>query len=148
VAWFRIVYTTMGLAALLELVTAHHLVTEPGSAAALGREVMQAQVYTSLQSYQTRFDFSLIVFGLYLVLLGWLMIRSAYFPRWLGIVIVVNGLGWMLLEAGPYVLPGAPVGFLLVTTFGELILLVWLIGWGVRLEAPPPLKRAEVSRET
>jgi hypothetical protein len=96
---------------------------------------MQAQVHTSLLSYQARFDFSLIVFGLYLVLLGGLMIRSEYIPRWLGIVLVTNGLGWMLLEAGPYVLPAVRLGFLLVTTFGELILLVWLIGWGVRLAA-------------
>jgi len=41
-----------------------------------------------------------------------------------------------LTEAGPYVLPHADLGFLLVTSFGELIFLIWLIGWGTRLKEP------------
>ena len=95
---------------------------------------MAVQLQVAILSFQARFDFSLIVFGLYLMLVGWLMIRSAYVPTWLGVVMVVNGLGWSLLETGPYVLPGVDLGLLFVATFGELALLAWLIGWGLRLK--------------
>jgi len=30
----------------------------------------------------------------------WLFWRSTYLPRWLGIVIAVDGLGWILLSVG------------------------------------------------
>ncbi len=57
-------------------------------------------------------------------------------PKWLGAVLAVNGAGWAVMEAGPYLMPGANLGFLFVATFGELILLVWLVGWGTRLREP------------
>jgi len=37
------------------------------------------------------------------------------------------------MESVPYLFPGIDLGFLFVATFGELFLLVWLIGWGTRL---------------
>jgi hypothetical protein len=64
--------------------------------------------------------------------------RSGYIPKWLGIVLVVNGLAWIVKQSGPYFMPAANLGFLFVAAFGELILLVWLIGWGTRLKEPLP----------
>ncbi len=69
-------------------------------------------------------------------MLGWLAYRSGYLPKWLGIVLAIDGAGWSIMEAGPYLLPGIDLGFLFVATFGELILLMWLIGWGTRLSEP------------
>jgi len=64
----------------------------------------------------------------------WLFWRSAYLPRWLGIVIAVDGLGWILLITGRYV--GVNLEFLFVTSVGELAVDVWPIGWGTRLSDP------------
>lgn len=75
---------------------------------------------------------------MYLLLLGWLIYRSGYVPKWLGIVLAIDGAGWTIMESGPYLFPGVDLGFLFVATFGELILLVWLIGWGTRLSEPVP----------
>jgi len=135
-AWFRLVYAGAGVNALLNLVTAHRLLNQAGSAVALGRPAFDAKLQESLVSFQAGFDFSLILFGVYLTMVGGLMFRSGYVPRWLGIVIVVNGLGWALMEVGPYVLPGVNLGFLFVTTLGELVLVIWLVGWGLRLKGP------------
>jgi hypothetical protein len=65
-----------------------------------------------------------------------LVYRSGYIPKWLGVVLAIDGAGWIITEARPYVLPQADLGFLLFTSFGELVLLAWLIGWGTRLEEP------------
>jgi hypothetical protein len=134
VAWFRLVYTAMGLAAVLQLATAHRLLTQQSNLAALGRTALDVQVHVAVRAFQAQFDLSLIIFGVYLTMLGWLIWRSGHVPKWLGAAIVINGLGWVVMQAGNYLLPGVNLGFLFVTTFGELVLLVWLVGWGTRLK--------------
>ncbi|HEY5677814.1 MAG TPA: DUF4386 family protein, partial [Myxococcales bacterium] len=84
-----------------------------------------------LGAFNSQFAFSLILFGVYLVLLGWLFYRSGYLPRWIGIVLAISGAGWIVRQSGQYL--GIDLGFLFFTSFGELALIVWLIGWGTRL---------------
>ena len=136
VAWLRVVFATLGLAATMNLVTAHRLVTRPAALAALGQTGLAAQVHVAIGAFNSEFAFSLIVFGVYLMALGLLSWRSGYVPKWLAVVLVVNGAGWIVMEAGPYLLPGTDLGVLFVATFGELVLLVWLVGWGTRLREP------------
>jgi len=136
VAWLRVVFATIGIAATLNLVTAHRLVTRPNSLTALGQDQLNGQVHVAIGAFNSQFAFSLIVFGVYLMLLAWLVYRSGYMPKWLGILLAVNGAGWSIMEAGHYLLPGVDLSFLFVATFGELFLLVWLIGWGTRLRQP------------
>jgi apolipoprotein N-acyltransferase len=59
---------------------------------------------------------------------------SATVPWILGILLAINGLGWMLNSLGPYVLPKANLGFTFVTFFGELFFMLWLLirGWKIR----------------
>jgi hypothetical protein len=137
-AWLRIVFATLGLAATLNLVTAHHLVTRPNALTALGRNQLDAQVYVAIGAFNSQFAFSLIVFGVYLVMLSWLAYRSGYVPRWLAVLLAIDGAGWIVMQAGIYLLPDIDLGILFVATFGELFLLVWLIGWGARLKEPAP----------
>ena len=100
---------------------------------ALGQNQLDAQVHVAIGAFNSQFAFSLIIFGVYLILLGWLAYRSGYVPKWVGIAVAIAGAGWLVMESGPYLLPGIDVGFLFVASFGELILLVWLVGWGRRL---------------
>jgi uncharacterized protein DUF4386 len=93
VAWLRLVYTAVGLAAVLNLVTAHRLLTRPAALTALGQNQLNAQVHVAIDSFNSQFAFSLIIFGVCLVLLGWLAYRSGFVPKWLGIVLVINGAG-------------------------------------------------------
>jgi hypothetical protein len=136
VAWLRVVFAAVGLSAVNNLVTAHRLVARPEVLTALGQSELNAQVHVLIGAFNSQFAFSLILFGVYLVPLGWLMYRSGHIPKWLGVVIAINGAGWILQQAVPYFLPERDLGFLFFTSFGELFLLVWLIGWGSRLKDP------------
>jgi hypothetical protein len=151
VAWFRIVYTGAGLVAVLNLAVAHRLLTDPHALAALGRTQLDAHVQIALLSFQAEFDFSLILFGIYLTMLGWLFTRAPYIPKWLGVLLILDGLGWIGTEVGPFLLPHTNVDFLMITSVGELVLLVWLIGWGLRLKEPvsngEPLMRGAMETE-
>ena len=131
VAWLRVAFAALGLAALLNLATANRLVTRASDLTSLGQAQLDLQAFVAVGAFRSQFSFSLILFGAYLVLLGWLFWRSTHLPRWLGVVLCVNGVGWILIIAGRLV--GVNLEFLFVTATGELVLLVWLIGWGTRL---------------
>ena len=53
-------------------------------------------------------------------------------------IITVIGcvMNWGVPFASFSILPGTNLGFLFVASFGELVFLVWLIGWGTRLREP------------
>jgi hypothetical protein len=72
----------------------------------------------------------LVFFGPFCVLLGVLILRSRFLPRWLGWPLIVAGLGW-LAYLNPEVAQHAqivifPVGFL-----AEFVLMLWLLLRGV-----------------
>jgi len=82
-AWFRVVYATIGIAALLNLVTAYGLLTRPDYLMVFGRGQLDAQVQLAVDSFNFQFAFGLTVFGVYVVILGLLVIKSGYIPTWL-----------------------------------------------------------------
>ena len=74
---------------------------------------------------------ALVFFGLFLVVLGYLALRSAFAPRWLGIWLVLAGVGW-----STFVFSGAPFAVQVVVMvlggLSEVALLLWLIVVAVR----------------
>ncbi|MDO3682622.1 DUF4386 domain-containing protein [Micromonospora sp. C28ISP2-4] len=76
-----------------------------------------------------------LFFGLWLVPMGWCVLRSGWLPRPLGWVLVAGGAGYVLMTFVAYLAPGAGiVGDLLVVpaTVGEVWILGYLIVLGVR----------------
>ncbi len=73
---------------------------------------------------------ALVFFGFYALLTGYLIIRSTFLPRILGVVSVVGGLGWLSF----LYLPLGHVAFPYVAIFallGAAALIVWLLVFGV-----------------
>jgi hypothetical protein len=132
-AWFRLVYTAIVLVGWLNLVTVYRLLSTPDYLTAFGSAPLHAQVKLLLNSFRYDWSISLVIFGIHLVLLGYLIHRSGYIPRIIGILLVIDGLGWVIDSLRPYLYPNAPLGFLFVTFFGELIFMLWLLirGWKI-----------------
>lgn len=79
-----------------------------------------------------------LFFGLWLVPMGWLVVRSHWLPRWLGLVLMVGGVGYVLSTFVSYVFenPDLVAGLLVVpATVGELWIVGYLILFGVRDQA-------------
>ena len=79
-----------------------------------------------------------LFFGLWLVPMGWCVLRSGWLPRPLGWILVAGGVGYVLMTFVAYLAPGAgAVGDLLVipATVGEVWILGYLIIFGVRRRA-------------
>jgi hypothetical protein len=69
---------------------------------------------------------SLAIFGLHLVGLGYLLFRSADFPRFLGVLVVIAGGGYLADSFTRILVPEFVFTFSLFTFVGEALLIVWL----------------------
>jgi len=74
---------------------------------------------------------ALIFFTVYDLLIGWLILRSTFLPRILGVLMVLAGMGWLTF---PY-LPASVSAYLQVLGFvAELALMLWLLIKGVNVQ--------------
>jgi hypothetical protein len=133
-ALFRLIYTAVALFATFNLSTVYRMVTTPEYARGFGARQFGAQVDLLLHSFRYDWSLSLLIFGIHLVLVGYLIYRSTYIPKILGIILVLDGLGWLVNSIAPYALPNVNLEYLFVTFFGELIFMLWLLiaGWRIR----------------
>jgi Domain of unknown function (DUF4386) len=76
---------------------------------------------------------TLVFFGLYCLLIGWLIFKSTFLPRILGALMALAGLGWLTFLAPP--LANALSPYVLVLGFlAELSLMLWLLVKGVNVQ--------------
>ena len=131
-AGFRVVQAVVSIGAVLHLFTVVRLIHSP-SFAALGSEQLHAQVLVLLLSFGYEWALALVIFGIHLVLLGYLVYRSRYMPRLVGVALLIAGAGYIVYELGPYLYPAAQLDFLFVTFAGEALFLLWLAvrGWRI-----------------
>ena len=133
-AWFRLVYTVIALVALLNLVTVLRLVNPSNTLAVIQTDLIQAQILFALDAFRSHWYFGLLFFGLHLGLLGYLVFRSHYLPRILGILLVIAGVGYLLTNLKPFLFPGLNLDFAEYTFYGELIFMLWLLIRGSRMK--------------
>ncbi|MBV8203329.1 MAG: DUF4386 domain-containing protein [Acidobacteria bacterium] len=135
-AIFRLVYTAVAVVALLKLATVFRLLNTPDYLAVFGPQQLHAQVKLLLDSWRYEWSMSLVLFDVHLGLVGYLVYRSGYIPRILGVLLVIDGLGWLIDNLQPYLYPNAHLGFLFITWFGELIFMFWLLFRGWKIQEP------------
>ncbi len=135
-AWFRLLYTAVGFTAFLNLITVFRILTTPDYLTAFGSQQLLAQVNLLIHSFRYGWSISLVIFGIHLVLLGCLIYRSGYIPKFIGILLVIDGLGWVIDSLRPYLYPNAHLGFIMITFLGELVFMLWLLIRGWKLQQP------------
>jgi len=133
-AWFRLAYAVIAMVALLNLVTALRFINPADYLTVFEPDQLHAQLYLSLVAFQEEWGVGLIVFGIHLGLLGYLVFRSGYIPRVLGILLIISGLGWVMDSLRPFFFPNINTEFWMITVLGELIFMFWLLikGWKIQ----------------
>jgi hypothetical protein len=76
---------------------------------------------------------ALVFFGIYAALTGYLIIRSTFLPRILGVLSVVGGLGWLSFLYQPLGYRLFPY-IAVLGLFGAVLLMLWLLVFGVNEE--------------
>jgi Domain of unknown function (DUF4386) len=83
-------------------------------------------------NYQA-FNLYLVFFGLWCILTGFLIARSTFMPRILGVLLMLDGLGWSLYLWPPLATSLFPA-IAVASALAELPLMFWLIVFGVTSE--------------
>ena len=103
----------------------------------------QAQSYEllgiSLDIYRKGAAITSIFFGLWLLPLGLLVLRSGYLPKFIGVLLIIGSLGYPILFVQIFLFPELKNSlysnpFLLFTHLAELSLMSWLLVKGVCLQ--------------
>ena len=74
-----------------------------------------------------------VFWGLWLLPLGFLVFRSGFLPKPLGILLVIGGAGYLVDSGTQFLFPGLAT-ISQFTFIGELLLPLWLLIKGVNVE--------------
>jgi Domain of unknown function (DUF4386) len=109
------------------------LILQAGSTlSAFTSEQLQALAYVFVRLNTYAFDIYLVFFGFWLVLIGYLIFRSTFLPRVLGVLVTISGLGWMTYLSPPLAHHVYPF-ITAASAIGEVPLELWLIVMGVNV---------------
>ena len=136
-AFFRLAQAaTLGIN-LLNLFFALQLLKGMDTLAQFATEQLQALALLFLNAHGIGYNIGLIFFGIYLLLLGYLMLKSSYFPKAIGVLLLVAGLSY-LIDSFSFLYPeyAALTGQLMIapTVLAELSLTLWLLIKGINVE--------------
>lgn len=131
-SWFRIVYAAIFAVSLNNLFQIVFLLSGADYLKVFESNQLNVQVMLSLESFQSGWNIGMVIFGLHLLLLGYLVFKSNYFPKFLGILIVVSGLGYLTDSFGKLFLPGYIMTIAMFTFIGEVLFIFFLFWRGIK----------------
>src|ERR1043166_920067 len=105
------------------------ILSGPASLSAFSASRVQGLALLSLKLYNGAYGIALVFFAFYGLTIGYLVYKSTFLPRFIGVLLMVGGLAWLAYLSpalGASLFPYIAVGGL-----GELLLMLWLLIAGV-----------------
>ncbi len=87
-----------------------------------------------LDLHETGIQIAGIFWGFWLFPMGYLVYKSGFLPRILGVLLIVAGLGILVESGAAFLLPNNKVGIGVFTFWGEVLFPLWLLIRGVNVE--------------
>lgn len=142
VASLALVSVPISFSKMTHMLDLLRMIRGEGSAARLDEDALALEL---LQHYEAYFNATWAVYvfwGLWLVPLGLVILRTGLIPRWLGAFLVLGGLGYVVTAFGRILWPGfldSPVAAYatLPSSIGEIGTALWLLVMGAR-QPPRP----------
>ena len=91
------------------------------------------QALHAIESFHTIWLISLGLFGLYLILIGYLELRSTFVPKFFGILLAISGAGYIIDALGVAFMDGFTPMYGLFAIIGETSFIFWLLIKGRKL---------------
>lgn len=113
--------------AVLRLLRADYL-------AAFTPDQLQAQVSLFLSLHGGVDKIAGIFWGLWLFPFGYLVYKSGFLPRIIGVLLIIGGFGYLIQYPATLLLPNLNTNIIFFTAWGELLLPLWLLIKGVNVE--------------
>lgn len=136
-AWLRIVYAGIFAVAIIQLVAVLRLLDNARHPDASRMVQVHAQALARISDFTDIWDAGLVLFGLHLLIVGYLAYRSSFVPKLLAVLLAVAGFGYLFDS-----LARAAGSSLDVSTFtfvGKFLLALWLVTRGRTITLPNPV---------
>ena len=133
-AWFRLMYTAMYFIALYNLLEILSIIKSIEYLNDTGIGQINDSILLQIKAFRVEGSFGLIIFGIYLILLGYLVYKANYIPKIFGIILFIAGLSWVIDKLSSFLFPEINTQFLFILTMGELIFMFWLLIKGSRIK--------------
>jgi hypothetical protein len=114
------------------------IATVPSYTTGLSTQAVQALVHLFLEINRLGIVLSFIFWALWLVPLGWLVYRSGWFPKALGIALIAACGGYLVAVVGDYFSPGfrwKQASYAELLGIAEIVFAVWLVAGRFRSHA-------------
>lgn len=140
-AWFRLAHAIILGIALQNLFNVLNLISGSDYLAAFTADQLSAQVMLSLDAFNYVWLVGLVFFGLHCLALGYLIIKSGFIPKILGILLIAAAFGYLIDSFAHFLLSNYTTYaalFLLVVAvpafLAEVSLCFWLLFKGVKTQ--------------
>jgi hypothetical protein len=134
-AFFRLGHAAVASVNTVNYLAPLVLLSGAGSLGAFSSSQLQEMALTSLRIHGAGYNIALIFFGVHCVLVGYLIARSAFLPKLLGVLMVVAGACYLVNSFAAIVSPDFKSHIypyiLIPAGIGEWALMAWLIVVGV-----------------
>jgi hypothetical protein len=140
-AWCRLVYAAILGTALYNFAVVLLLVSGDHYLAAFGIDQLQAEVLLFLNAFYDIWSIGLVVFGFHILVLGYLVFKSGYIPKILGVILIIASFGYLITSFANLLLPNYQNYqailewiFIIPMVIGEVGLALWLLFKGVKVQ--------------
>jgi hypothetical protein len=138
-AWLRLVYTTIFGIAICNFLSVLRLLSGAEYLKVFEKDQLNAQVMLLIDAFNNGWLIGLVFFGLHLSVIGYLIFKSGYMPRILGVMLIISAIGYLIDSFAHFLLSNytnyESIFLLIVAVPGviaELSLCLWLLFKGVR----------------
>ena len=133
-AWFRLVFVAIFGIGLVNLLSLLHLFSGADYLAVFEPSQLHAQAMLFLNAHEYGVHISFVFFGMHIFVLGYLIFKSNYIPRILGVLLIVASLGYFIDSLGNFVSSNyadSEIAFILIlalpAVIAEFSLTLWLL---------------------
>lgn len=95
---------------------------------------LHALVLLFLNLHDNGINIAGLFWGLWLFPMGYLVFKSGFLPRILGILLVIGCVGYLIQSFAAFLLPNLNVNIAVFTFWGEVLFPLWLVIKGVNVE--------------
>lgn len=132
-ASLRLVYAGVFMVAIGQLIGVLRLLGNDRYLSVFSADQLHAQALVGVNAFTDLWHAGLFLFGLHLIVIGYLAYRSSYVPSFLGVLLAVAGLGYVVDTCGVVLSRGTWTDVSSFTFLGEFLLALWLVIRGRRL---------------
>jgi hypothetical protein len=140
-AWLRLVYTIIFGIALNHFLSVLQLLSGEKYLSVIGTDQLHAQVMLLINAFSNGWLIGLVFFGLHLFAIGFLIFKSGYIPKMIGILLIISGFGY-LIDSFAYFLLSDYADYKAIFlpivavpgVIAELSLTLWLVFKGIKVQ--------------